>query len=134
MELTNGEIFKAKRPQASNRMSSLDTLMANKFPVKVSYGLVKLSAKLEVQYQIIEKTRIGLCQTYGTPDPRDARQFNVLPIIEGKANPEYERFMGEIEELMAQTVELVIDEVTLPDTLEVEPSVLMALDKFLKVT
>jgi len=125
MKLTNGEIFKAKRP--------LDTLMGNKLPVKVSYGLARLSAKLNDQFQVIEKVRLGLCQTYGTPDPRDARQFNVLPIIEGEANPEYEKFMEEIKELLAQTVEMVIDEVILPDTLEVEPSVLMALVKFIKV-
>jgi len=125
VKLTNGEIFKAKKP--------LDTLMVNKFPVKVSYGLAKLSAKLNDQFLIIEKVRQGLVQTYGTPDPRDARQFNVLPIIEGEANPEYEKFMGEIMELMAQTVEIVIDVVTLPDTLEVEPSVMMALEKFIKV-
>ncbi len=133
MEITNGEIFKAKKPRSVNGMSYLDTLMANKFPLKVSYGLNKLFAKLEDQYQVIEKTRVGLCQTYGTPDPRDVRQFNVLPEIDGKINPEYGKFMEEIEELMSQTVEIVIDVVTLPDTLEVEPSVLLALEKFIKV-
>ncbi len=125
MNLTNGEIFKAKRP--------LDTLMGNKLPVKTSYGLAKLSAKLNDPFQVIDTVRRGLCKTYGTPDPRDARQFNVLSEIEGKANPQYEKFMEEIGELMAQEVEIVIDVVTLPDTLEVEPSVLMALDKFIKL-
>ncbi len=125
MELTNGEIFKAKRP--------LDTLMVNKLPVKVSYGLAKLSSKLNDQFQVIETVRRGLCQTYGTPDPRDARQFNVLPEIDGNTNPKYGKFVEEIEELMTQTVEIVIDVVTLPDTLEVEPVVLMALDKFIKI-
>lgn len=125
MKLTNGEIFKAKKP--------LDTLMGNKLPVKVSYGLAKLSAKLNNQFQVIETVRQGLCKTYGVQDSRNPRLYNVLPELDGVVNPQYEKFMSEIEELMSQEVEIVIDVVTLPDTLEVEPATLMALDKFIKV-
>ncbi len=125
MNLTNGEIFKAKRV--------LNPLMGNKLPVKTSYGLAKLSVKLNDQFLVIDTVRRGLCQTYGTPDPKDAKAFNVLPEIEGKANPKYGKFIEEIEELMSKTVEIVIDVVTLPDTLEVEPATLLALEKFIKV-
>jgi len=125
MQLTNGEIFRAKRP--------LDTLMGIKLPVKASYGLAKLSAKLNDQFQIIETVRQGLCKTYGVQDSRNPRVFNVLLEIDGKSNPEYDKFMEEIEELMSQKVEIVINVVTLPETLEIEPAVLMALDKFIKI-
>ena len=120
MKLTNGEIFNAKEP--------LQKLIGEKFPVKVSYGLAKLAAKLDGQLQVIEKVRQGLIQTYGEKDPENPQQIRVSPQSES-----FPKFAEEYGELMMQEVELVIDVVTLPDTLEVEPSTLMALDKFVKV-
>jgi len=102
--------------------------MAEKMPVKASYGLAKLAAKLDGQLQVIEKVRQGLITTYGEQDPDNPMQTMVLPQSEG-----FPKFMGEYGELMVQEVEIVFDVVTLPDTLEVEPSVLMALDKFIKL-
>ena len=134
MKLTNGEIFNAKKP--------LEKLLDKELPVKTSYGLAKLAHKLNSQLEVIGQVVQGLRKTYGAPDPRNPRVFNVLPEIEGEGedgkkttepNPSYEKFNEEINELMAQEVELVIEEVTLPDTLEIEPSVLMALEKFIKV-
>ena len=120
MKLTNGEIFNAREP--------LQKLMAEKFPVKVSYGLAKLAAKLDEQLQVIEKVRQGLIQTYGEVNPDNPQQISVNPQSEN-----FSKFAEEYGELMAQEVEIVIDEVVLPETLEVEPSVLMALEKFIKV-
>jgi len=120
VKLTNGEIFNAKEP--------LDKLLSEKLPVKTSYGLAKLAAKLNDQLQVIEKVRNGLIQTYGEQDPDNPMQTRVLPQSGG-----FPKFMGELGELMNQEVEIVFDVVTLPDTLEVEPSVLMALDKFIKI-
>jgi len=120
MELTNGEIFNTKEP--------LSKLLQEKLPVKVSYGLAKIAQKLEAHLQVIEKVRQGLFQTYG-----EASKENPMQI---KLNPESKNFskaMAELGELMSQKVEIVIDVVTLPDTLEVEPAVLMALDKFIKI-
>jgi len=125
MKLTNGEIFSTKRP--------LEKLLDKELPVKTSYGLAKLAHKLNDQLQIMDKVIQGLRKTYGTPDPRNPRVFNVLPEIDGVVNPQMEKFNEEIKELMAQEVELVIDEVTLPETLEIEPATLMALEKFIKV-
>ena len=120
MKLTNGEIFNAREP--------LQKLMAEKFPVKVSYGLAKLAAKLDEQLQVIEKVRQGLIQTYGEANPDNPQQISVTPQSES-----WSKFAEEYGELMSQEVEVVIDVVTLPDTLEVEPTVLMALDKFIKI-
>ena len=125
MKLTNGEIFSAKKP--------LEKLLDKELPVKTSYGLAKLAHILNDQLQVMDKVIQGLRKTYGTPDPRNPGQFNVLPEIEGVTNPQAVKFNEEINELMAQEIELVIEMVTLPDTLEVEPSVLMALEKFIKV-
>jgi len=120
VKLTNGEIFNAKEP--------LQKLMAEKMPVKVSYGLAKLAAKLNDQLGVIEKVRQGLIQTYGEKDPENPMQIRVSPESEG-----FQKFASELGELMAQEIEIVFEVVTLPDTLEVEPVTLMALDKFIKV-
>ena len=120
MKLTNGEIFRAKEP--------LKKLMDERMPVKVSYGLAKIANKLNVQLMIIENVREGLVKTYGKPDERNPSTFRVDPVGDN-----YLKFIEEVDELMAQEVEIVIEEVTLPDTLEIEPSILMALDKFIKI-
>lgn len=120
MKLTNGEIFNAREP--------LQKLMAEKFPVKVSYGLAKLAAKLNDQLGVIEKVRQGLIQTYGEKNPENPMQIRVDPQSEG-----FPKFASELGELMSQEVEIIFEVVTLPDTLEVEPATLMALDKFVKV-
>ena len=120
MKLTNGEIFNAKEP--------LEKLLQEKLPVKTSYGLAKLASKLNDQLQVIEKVRQGLILTYGENNPDNPIQIRVDPQSEG-----FSKFAEELGELMTQEVEIVFEKVTLPDTLEVEPSVLMALEKFVKV-
>ena len=120
MKLTNGEIFNARAP--------LEKLIQEKLPVKTSYGLAKLAAKLDDQLQVIEKVRQGLIQTYGEKNPDNPQQIRVDPRSEG-----FPKFAEEYGELMTQEVEIVFDVVTLPDTLEVEPVTLMALEKFIKV-
>ena len=120
MKLTNLEIFNTKEP--------LEKLLQEKLPVKVSYGLAKLAAKLNDQLQVIEKVRQGLIQTYGEKDPDNPMQIRVDPQSEG-----FPKFAEEYGELMTQETEIVFDVVTLPDTLEVEPATLMMLDKFITV-
>ena len=120
MKLTNGEIFNAKEPLAK--------LIQEKLPVKASYGLAKLAAKLDEQLQVIEKVRGGLVQTYGEKDPDNPQQIRV-----NSQSENWPKFAEEYGELMSQEVEVVFEVVTLPDTLDVEPATLMALDKFVKV-
>jgi hypothetical protein len=120
MKLTNGEIFNSKEP--------LQKLMTERLPVKVSYGLAKLAAKLNEQLQVIEQVRQGLVTTYGEPDPDVPNRTRVSP-----TSDKYPKFLTEYGELMNQEVEIVLEVVTLPETLEIEPSVLMALDKFIKI-
>ena len=121
MKLTNGEIFNSREP--------LNKLMANKLPVKASYGLAQLAHKLNDHLQVIEKVRGGLIQTYGEKDPDNPQQIRV-----SQQSGKFPQFAAEMAELMSHEVEIVIDVVTLPDTLEVEPAILMALVKFINVT
>jgi len=120
MKLTNGEIFSAKVP--------LQQLTANKFPVKTSLALVRLSQKLNEFLVPIEQVREGLIKTYGKPNPENPHQASVKPDDEN-----WDKFVAEFTELMAQEVEVVFEAVELPDTLEIEPAILMALEKFIKV-
>ena len=122
MKLTNGEIFSAKEP--------LQKLLAEKPPFAVSYGLAVLASKLDVQLGIIEKVRNGLVQTYGDKDPENPQQIKVNPQSES-----FPKFAEEYNELMSKEVEIVLDVVEIPSTVEltVEPTVLLALLKFIKM-
>ena len=121
MKLTNGEILNAKVP--------LQQLVANKFPVRTSLALVKLVHKLNEVMGPVEEVRSGLVKTYGKPDEKNRNQTRVSPEDEG-----WDKFQEEFVELMSQEVEVVIEKVELPDTLEIEPAILMALEKFVKIT
>ena len=123
MKLTNGDIFVAQRPLA--------TLVDMKFPVAISYKLAKLVSKINEQLQVIEATRNGLIRQYGAPN-----EGGQVVVSEGGEN--FQKFLDEFNTLMAIEVELVIAKVKLPEEvdgkpLEVEPSLLMALDKFVEV-
>lgn len=135
MKLNNGEIFTAREPLAK--------LLEEKFPVKVAYGLAKLANKLQEQLKVIDDVRNGLIKTYGEPDKENPQQIKVDP--EGE---NFGKFVEEMNELFSQEVEVVFDKVKLPEkvaatcdkcshnmdkALEIEPSVLLQLDKFVEV-
>ena len=135
MNLTNGEIFNAKEP--------LQKLMEVKLPVKASYDVAKLANKLNEQLKVIGDVRTGLIKTYGKPNPENSQEISVDPQGEGFA-----KFAEEMDTLLAQEVEVVFDKVKLPEKVaatcdkcdhnmdkafEIEPSVLMALEKFIEV-
>ncbi len=120
MKLTNGEIFNARVP--------LQQLTANRFPVKTSLALVKLTQKLIEFLMPIEQVRQGLIKTYGKPIPENPQQTSVKP---GDEN--WDKFLAELNELMSQEVEVVVEIVTLPETLEIEPAIIMALEKFITI-
>lgn len=135
MKLNNGEIFASREP--------LQKLLGEKFPVKVSYGLAKMANKLNDQLKVIDDVRNGLIKTYGEPDPENSQNIRVAP--EGE---NFEKFVEEMNELFSQEVEVVFEKVKLPEKvaatcdkcshnmdkmLEIEPSVLMALEKFVSV-
>lgn len=125
MKLKNGEIFNAHEP--------LQKLLEKELPVKVSYGLAKMANKLNEQFDIIEQVRVGLIRKYGEADKDKPEQVSIKVESEN-----YPKFVAELTELMAQEVEVVIQKVTLPSEvdgklLQLEPNILMALEKFIGV-
>ena len=135
MKLNNGEIFVAREP--------LQKLMEQKFPVMVSYKLAKMVSKLNEQMKVIDDVRNGLIRTYGKPDKDNPQQIAVPP-----GSKDFAKFIGEVNELFSQEVEVVFDKVKLPEKVaatcdkcshnmdksrEIEPNILMARDKFVEV-
>lgn len=121
MKLTNGDIFSVREP--------LQRLVNEKLPVLISYKLAKLANKLNEHFQIIEGVRQGLIKKYGAPTGDGSG-------IEVKRDSEnWVRFVEEFNELLAQEVELVVEKVKFANvTLDIEPSVLMALEQFIEVS
>ena len=133
MKLTNEDIFQAQEP--------LRTLVGQKFPVLISYKLSKLVMKLNEQFKVIEEVRTGLIRKYGETD--DKGRVSVKQESEN-----FPKFVEEFNELMSQEVEVVVKKVKLPEraaatcdkcnhnmdkAFEIEPNILMALDKFVEV-
>ena len=133
MKLTNGDIWGSQEP--------LKVLIGQKFPVLVSYKLSKLVMKLNEQFKVIEEVRNGLIKKYGVADEKG--QITVKP--DGENFP---KFVDEFNELMSQEVEIAPGKVKLPEKVaatcdkcnhnmdknfEIEPSILMQLDKFIEV-
>ena len=133
MKLTNGDIFQAQEP--------LRAIMEQKFPVMVSYKLSKLVMKLNEPFKVIEEVRNGLIKKYGEADGKG----NTAVKQEGE---NWVKFLAEFNELMGQETEIVIEKVKLPEkvaatcdkcnhnmdkALEIEPKILMALEKFVEV-
>lgn len=120
MKLTNGEIYNVKEP--------LQRLSAMQFPVKTSLALIKLAKKLNEFAIPIEQVRMGLIKQYGKPSEGNPQQFEIKP---GDEN--WEKFIQEYKELMEQEVEVVFEQPVIPESLEISPVALMALEKFIKV-
>lgn len=123
MKLTNGEIFASREP--------LEALLQMKFPVATSFKLAKTANKVNEALKAIEDVRNGLINRYGQPNAQG--QMSVMPESEN-----FGPFVKDFNDLLALEVEVVIDKVKLPQEvdgkpLEVAPSLLMALDKFVEV-
>ena len=120
MRLKNSEIFNARTP--------LEELLRQRLPIKTSYKLAQTAAKLNEQLTIIDRVRLGLFETYGEKDPVNRLKVNIDPQSEN-----FPKFASELGELMSEEVDMDIEVITLPDTLEIEPASLMLLEKFITI-
>ena len=120
MKLTNAELFNVKEP--------LQQLIKVKLPVKASLNLAKLVQKVNEHLIPAEQVKNGLVKTYGKTDPNNPQQIGIEP---GDEN--WPKFAEEYAEMLAQTVEIVFEKVELPETLEIQPAIVMALEKFIKL-
>ena len=157
MKLTNGEIFNAKAPLESLIKEKLPL----KCSYGLAQLASKLNGQLQVIDKVRQGLFLtygdpnpqNLTQMRCIPvtEERD-NEGNVVKDAEDNPvmvpNPKYAKFKSEIEELMSLEVEVVVVPVTLPEkvtttcdkcghivekVLEIEPAILMALEKFVKV-
>ena len=122
MKISNAELMNVKVP--------LQELAKVKLPVKTSLEVLKLIQKLNEFLVPVEQVQTNLIKQYGHSEV-DAPNSGRVVILPSDEN--YPKFMEEIAELVGQENEIVFNKVKLPETLEIEPGVLMALEKFVKV-
>ena len=120
MKLAMAEIFNAKEP--------LEELAKVKLPVKSSLAVMKLVRKLNDHLIPAQEVQNGLVKQYAEPPADSSQQISIKP---GDKN--WIKFAEELSELMAQEIEIVFDKIILPSELEIEPRILMALEKFIKM-
>ncbi len=121
MKLTNEEVYKAREP--------LEKLLQERYPVKVSYRLAILARKINSQCEILDTIKNGLVETYGEADKDNPNHLEVKPESEN-----FPKFIGEMDELFAQELEIVLEKITLPTEIDgkeicIEPNILLELEK-----
>ena len=119
MKITIGELFNAKIP--------IERLIQCKVPVKAGFAIAKLTEAINKELVISGKMHDDLVMEYGEETPAGSKNYAVLP-----TNPNYGLFHQKLDELKAITVEMNVNPIILPEVLEIEPAVLMALEKFIK--
>ncbi len=133
MKLTNGEI--------ANTVGALNKLMAMKWPVTTSLEIVKLVGKLQVPLREMDIVRQGLVQRYGITFEQDEMGTTIKSDVKGKEAENVLKYMTEVGKLGEIEVELKIDakkKIKLPrkvdgKPLQIEPSILIALEKFIEI-
>lgn len=120
MEVTNAIIHNASEP--------LKKLLTVKLPMRTSLEIVKLAKAVREHADIIEQVRSKLIRDYGKPNPKQSGASTISPSDEG-----FPKFAEELGELLGQTVEIDFKVVRLPNNIEIEPYVLMALESFVEV-
>ncbi len=98
------------------------------FPVKVSLAIVQLIHKFNSGMIPVEQVRDGLINTHGIPNPEKGGGYEVSPGTEG-----YPKFLTEYTELLGVETEIDFSPVALPDSAEVSPALVMALEKFIVI-
>lgn len=124
MKVTNQEIYEAWEP--------LKKLAEKPFPIKISYSLAKLANKIRGQYEVIEEVRSGLVKKHGK-----VNEVGELT-VDRKDTENWDKFMDEYDVLMKDESTLPFDKVIISiregeNPIQVEPEILMALEKFVEV-
>jgi len=131
VKVTNGEIY--------NSRESLEMLSMMSLPVLVSLQVAKLSSKLNGLRGIIESVRIGLVNKHG--QTQESEEMVVIfpndPLCR-PVSPDWEKFASEYSKLMTTEAEVDAEPIRLPREVDgkpllIQPSILIALEKFIEV-
>ena len=138
MKVTNGELYGVN--------GALGRLAEIKLPVKTSLQVAKLASKVGDKLRPVEEVKKGLVKTYEIySEPGEAGG----EILKTKGDDgDLKKFIEEFNELLLQEDEFVFEKIRLPEkitgtcdachhnmdvTFQLEPRILMALEKFCEV-
>ena len=136
MKIRNSDVTGAK--------TALVELLKMKFPIKTSMEIAKLDVKLNEPVDVFVKARDGLFAAYDIKREVEDGQIRFTSDKEG----DLREFTDKFNELFREEVEVDFKKVKLPEKvastcekchhnmdklLEIEPSLLVALDKFVEV-
>jgi hypothetical protein len=122
MKLTYGEIIGA--------VESLTKLKDKPLPARSSLNVARLLRKANECLQDFAVSRDGLKNKYSVEFKNENGGVQFTSEIEGNAL----KFANELNELLQIETELVFDKIKLPESLDFEPSIFVALEKFVEIS
>ena len=138
MKITNGELYGVN--------GALGRLVGIKLPVKTSLQVAKLANKVGEKLKPVEEVKKGLVTTYEIYSEPNERGGETIKTRGDEGN--LEKFVSEFNELLLQEDEFVFEKIRMPEkitgtcdacnhnmdvVLQIEPSVLIALEKFVEI-
>lgn len=106
-----------------NAREAAGRLAGQILPVSVSYRVAKLINAMNEELKVYEAERVKLCERCGTLNEAEGKYI----IDKG------EEFNRELSSLFDMPVELRVDKVTLPDTLNITPNDILILEEFIQI-
>ena len=128
MKLTNSEALQAQQ--------ALTKLQEVKLPIKASIDIALLMNTIEAQIKAFGMVRDKLYKTYSIKDEPGEVEGTIrfTSTEEGKEEENLQSFMEEFSELLeTKTEDFSASKIKLPDSLEIEPSILKPLTKLVEV-
>ena len=105
---------------------TLKEIYNTKVPVRAAYNLVKLFESLESREKEFNKVRQELLDAYGTLDEQKGQYH-----FEGE---NAQKFRAELEELLKVEYEIDAKPVSLPDSIELSPSQIQAIEEVIDMS
>ena len=103
---------------------SLRVLLQTKLPAVYAFKLAKFARQVEEKGAIFEKARLGIAEGYGEKGKDGNYKIPAKNM---------EKAQKEFDELLALTEEYDIEQMVLPDTVEIEPVHLLNLELIIKL-
>lgn len=114
--------MKIKLDEIVKNAESLTNLLKVKFPVKISYRLVRIADKVSKELETFYKSKQDLLEKYGKKEEKDGKQFYSFEAEQAKL------FTKELEDLLSLEVELDFELIKLSEVgeLDIEPALLVS--------
>lgn len=119
IKVTAGELTVMARP--------LQELMAAKMPSGAGYQVARLARGLGQEIQLVLQRQAEIMRKYNANETKDGG------LTLSMDSPDFAMARVEITDLLAQEITVDVDIATIPQTVIIEPSTLLLLEKFIKV-